>query len=834
MHEQEEPKRAKKLLSCLSSCRRGVDAFEVDTRPLCSEEFGEGNEDFFIDMLCVDPDEPADIRPQLGFYTCEGNICISLVEVVLAIILGNAIQLFFEVTLYQMSELYEDPMDIAMTSGKCFVECMVVFYVAILIMVTVAPLLISLRIKVDKVVWDNFFVVLALDQLKNLTTQPLVWYMVVRRCNTLVPGIQEYNEEYVAQWDPMDSLVTSSRLRVKGILDLWRVRAGSIVLVILYAFFTIFVIIFLKEEEGTLLFGSYYDDVKRGCEHIDFVVVHIFFAELVLKFLAYGLAFVYPITQNMWEFVDAVVILVSMYFAYAEGGGVVAMLRLLRLLRVILILRKVSEGRAKLKNLQNQSAVSVGTVQAQVIEFLEELATQKALTAENKDELQYAIDMISRDKIYVVSLSTDAEDKAEKEAISTWLEQSGQDLVSKDDAAEESGMMMMRSKTQKPGEGRGGTATRNSLAKANRKHANRSGTDREEEIARQVRQFYEMNFITVTEEQHIEETLQDFDAWNFDAVAVNEMIGKIATQVIYCRMVAVYDLVQTISLDAEKLANFAKKIQSSFSPNVRFNGATRALDMIQAVHYFHVRGLGGGWSTYSSDRGTLALFTGALVAHCCNPGFTNDFLVKTRHPRALRYNDNAIILNYTLAFVSQTLREKDSNFLAQWSSSSVSRFRAMLIDMVLKLDITRHFPQLGELSAKLSTDQNFPNDIPAERNSMYAFSLRAANLAWCARPVSTFQKWSERHIEELFTQGDLEKQVGVLVSTFCDRDVVQPDKVELSILMIMTTPFLSAFALVFDNKNWPGAKELEKDVVNECENNRLHLMAKLSKEGFGS
>ena len=120
------------------------------------------------------------------------------------------------------------------------------------------------------------------------------------------------------------------------------------------------------------------------------------------------------------------------------------------------------------------------------------------------------------------------------------------------------------------------------------------------------------------------------------------------------------------------------------------------------------------------DRGTLALFTGALVAHCCNPGFTNDFLVKTRHPRALRYNDNAIILNYTLAFVSQTLREKDSNFLAQWSSSSVSRFRALLIDMVLKLDITRHFPQLGELSAKLSTDQNFPNDIPAERNSMYA------------------------------------------------------------------------------------------------------------------
>merc|ERR1712139_364707 len=141
---------------------------------------------------------------------------------------------------------------------------------------------------------------------------------------------------------------------------------------------------------------------------------------------------------------------------------------------------------------------------------------------------------------------------------------------------------------------------------------------------------------------------------------------------------------------------------------------------------------------------------------------------------------------------------------------------------------------MGRAEREALDGPEFPERHPGERNSMYAFSLRAANLAWCARPVSTFTKWSERHIEELFTQGDLEKQVGVLVSTFCDRDVVQPDKVELSILMIMVTPFLSAFALVFDNKNWSGAKELQKDVVGECENNRLHLMAKLSKEGFGS
>merc|ERR1719453_1312687 len=106
----------------------------------------------------------------------------------------------------------------------------------------VAPLLIATRIGVVNVVWRNFAVVLSLDQLKNIVTQPLVWYVVVRRCNTLVPGIQEYNEEYVSQWDPTDSLITSMRLRVKGILDIWWVRAGSTVLVILYSGFCIGVI----------------------------------------------------------------------------------------------------------------------------------------------------------------------------------------------------------------------------------------------------------------------------------------------------------------------------------------------------------------------------------------------------------------------------------------------------------------------------------------------------------------------------------------------------------------------------------------------------------------
>merc|ERR1719191_314862 len=105
------------------------------------------------------------------------------------------------------------------------------------------------------------------------------------------------------------------RLRVKSILDMWTVRAGSTIIVCLYAFFTVFVIVFLRREEGTLLFGDHYPTVKQGCNTVDFIVVHIFAFELLLKFLSYGTAFLWPILPNMWEFVDAVVIIASLYLA---------------------------------------------------------------------------------------------------------------------------------------------------------------------------------------------------------------------------------------------------------------------------------------------------------------------------------------------------------------------------------------------------------------------------------------------------------------------------------------------------------------------------------------
>lgn len=251
---------------------------------------------------------------------------------------------------------------------------------------------------------------------------------------------------------------------------------------------------------------------------------------------------------------------------------------------------------------------------------------------------------------------------------------------------------------------------------------------------------------------------------------------------------------------------------------MKFHSTANCVSMVQACHYFVIHGL----DKHLREMERFALFSGALIAHCGHPGFTNEFLVKTRHPRALRYNDLAIVQNHTLAFTAERLRDPENNFMIQWEREQVDWYRQQLVKLILKLDIQKHFNELGEMNTKLSTD-NFPRDCAEDRALIMGFALRCADLSWACRPLQLYLRWTECFMEELFLQGDLEKQVGVAVSSFCDRDVVSTDKCQLAFSLLIVSPMVSGFALLFS--------ELQKEVVDDgVEMNKQHLQLKLSKE----
>lgn len=80
----------------------------------------------------------------------------------------------------------------------------------------------------------HFLLCVGLDQVKNLCIQPVIWYVIIRRCGRVHPGIQEYNEEYLLQWELQESLWDECRRKVREFFKMRLVLLGIIGLIGFY------------------------------------------------------------------------------------------------------------------------------------------------------------------------------------------------------------------------------------------------------------------------------------------------------------------------------------------------------------------------------------------------------------------------------------------------------------------------------------------------------------------------------------------------------------------------------------------------------------------------
>merc|ERR1719316_2559642 len=150
------------------------------------------------------------------------------------------------------------------------------------------------RLERIEVIWLNFCFALMVDQAKNALVQPLIWWFVIRRCGRVHPGIQDYNEEYILQWELEESLMDALRRQVHEFLE-WRpIMFGIIGLV---GFYSLFVMTAIATEEYWIDNPVISDMFKYG----DFAFLCIFIFEIVLKTFSYGTKFV----CDAWNFFDS-------------------------------------------------------------------------------------------------------------------------------------------------------------------------------------------------------------------------------------------------------------------------------------------------------------------------------------------------------------------------------------------------------------------------------------------------------------------------------------------------------------------------------------------------
>merc|ERR1719498_1497331 len=158
------------------------------------------------------------------------------------------------------------------------------------------------------------------------------------------------------------------------------------------------------------------------------------------------------------------------------------------------------------------------------------------------------------------------------------------------------------------------------------------------------------------------------------------------------------------------------------------------------------------------------------------------------------------------------------NFKLHLKPDQADQLRKVTIQLVLKLDLREFFGELGMFNTKLGGDFPQENSLD-DKVVVCAATLRCCYMSWNARPLQIYLRWAQRYFEEGFVQGDLEKQLGLQVSPFCDRDALaNTSKVQLGLVVVLVQPLMMAYGVLLNSP------EYNQEVTEEgLEANRQYL-----------
>ena len=159
----------------------------------------------------------------------------------------------------------------------------------------------------------------------------------------------------------------------------------------------------------------YIEDIDWALDffyYTDLALLVLFMIEIVLRFFAWAFEYL----CNLWNLTDAIVVTISFIFSIIRMDiKGIAVLRLLRLIRVVIVMRRVSESRKKLLLLRNKNT-SVSSNVTKALDVLEELQKDKIVPRSLKQDLAWVISLVKSRKLYISSGATD-----EKEFVSEYV-----------------------------------------------------------------------------------------------------------------------------------------------------------------------------------------------------------------------------------------------------------------------------------------------------------------------------------------------------------------------------------------------------------------------------
>ncbi|GLI61128.1 hypothetical protein VaNZ11_003403 [Volvox africanus] len=344
--------------------------------------------------------------------------------------------------------------------------------------------------------------------------------------------------------------------------------------------------------------------------------------------------------------------------------------------------------------------------------------------------------------------------------------------------------------------------------------------------------------------EEVERVLAQADSWHFDAWRLRDITNGHPLSALGFYLIHRAGLITNLKLKPAVLARLLRHIEAGYNDNP-YHNATHAADVLQTLHVIihgaqlHVH--------YVDYLGLLAAYFAAIVHDYGHPGLTNDFLVATSDPLAVRYNDRSPLENHHAAAAFSSMRRPGLDVLAPLATEQRSSFRKQVIEMVLATDMKQHFSLLSHFStvhrlasfnktsalgagtgygqagvgstqgearssldaAMVSTATPSMRELApkpldeTERVLSLQMVIKAADLGHLGEGLDVHKRWLSSLEEEFFRQGDRERQLGIPISPLFDRSKQGVSKSQVGFYEFVALPMVHALCSAF-----PGTQPL--------------------------
>eukprot|EP00802_Teleaulax_amphioxeia_P014540 Tamp_14607.p1 GENE.Tamp_14607~~Tamp_14607.p1 ORF type:complete len:416 (+),score=88.50 Tamp_14607:55-1248(+) len=263
-------------------------------------------------------------------------------------------------------------------------------------------------------------------------------------------------------------------------------------------------------------------------------------------------------------------------------------------------------------------------------------------------------------------------------------------------------------------------------------------------------------------------SVDSITTWDYDLVKLNQLTkGKPLAPLAFA-LIESYDLIGKLNLDENTLKRYLVAFESAYN-TCMYHNPMHAADVMHAFSYL-IRGEIA--DALTSDELLVALLSGP--AHDLgHPGVNNALLVKQKHPVSIKY-PTSVLENFHAALAVELMQAPERDVLSfldatEDGAAKKAELQQFMKDLVLCTDMSLHGSIMDRLKELQGDGKGI--DLGVRENRVLALQtlLHAADLSNPCKKWEIHVQWTHAIVAEFFSQGDLERHIGIEVTPMLDR-----------------------------------------------------------------